>query len=116
IDDEVLRVQIVRVLWIDEDVGERRRGIGDVPRPFELENLADETVDPRSTPLSDVDTRLIGLVIDDQDRELVGVTLCTLEPRQQAPEPVRILLDNGDEPQILLVCDLAQLLGSLEIS
>ena len=67
--NEVFRIQVVRFVWIDEDIGKRGRCVADVRHRRQGTNdLSDRLVDLGGTVVSGrcIYRRLIAFVVDDE--------------------------------------------------
>ena len=103
--DERPRVDVGRVGRVDQNVGERRRGVSDVRDPRELEQLGDPLVDLGSVKLRvlrRVRAGLVGLIVDDHDRAGVepAVLLGLAQPVPKVGQSGDVLLHDRDAAKV----------------
>ena len=112
---------VVFGLWIDEDIGKRRRRVADVPAAFkQCEQGPDLPVDASDFALvvGDVDGCVVGLVIDKQKRQINRLrrTAAVLaQPRKKMLQGARVLLDDEHSGLVQIAQGHADARGSCTI-
>jgi hypothetical protein len=100
-EDEVLREDVLGVVGIDEEVGERCGGVHDQLAAVEAaEELGDSPVDRGAVGgtawVPGVDRRQVGLVVDDQSGDVAELVPQRLEVRSELAQHREVLLDHDE--------------------